>query len=419
MKKFYIKTLGCKVNQYDSAKLKNILISYGFSYNIENPDYIIINTCAVTKVAIKKDWQIWQNLKNKFPLAKIILIGCWPKIYKSEKFKKADLVIADKDLKKIAQKISQINKNKNKKEKENILKVDDKSRYFLKIADGCNQFCSYCIIPFSRGRLSSVKKEEIIAEAKAALDYGYNEIVLTAIHLGAYGKDFKSSSKYTLFHLLKDLLKETKNVRYRLSSIEVNEVNSQLIDLIANSKGRICQNLHIPLQSGSDKILKLMKRPYNTNFFQKKIDNIKSKIPKVAINTDLIVGFPGENNEDFIKTYNLAKELAFSKIHVFPFSEHELAAASKFKNQVKAQEKKERSKLLRDLSDQLANHFKAKILSALKSLTVLIEKKEGSIYIARSEFYFLIKFKFKNKKTTNILVGKLLNVKLKEIEIII
>ncbi len=416
MKKFIIKTLGCKVNQYDSLNLKNLLLKQGLVYSIKNPDFVIINTCAVTKVAIRKDWQACQILKKKYPKAKIVIFGCWPQIYNSDKFKEAYLVANVGNLENLAKKISQSEKLE-KKADFNFVSSNEKNRYFLKIADGCNQFCSYCIIPLSRGPLKSRKISQVIKEAKEAEKQGYEEVVLTAIHLGAYGKDFKQE-KFDLYKLLKELLKETKNIRFRLSSIELNEINLKLINLISSSKGRICRHLHIPLQSGSDKILKLMKRPYNSDFFKKRLELIRSKIPKIAITTDIIVAFPSESDKDFQETYKLAEELAFSKIHVFPFSEHELTSASKLKEKVDAKTKKQRSAVLRKLSDELSGFYKAKMLSGLKNLNLLIEKKEKGVLLARSEFYFTLKFKLKNKKIDKIKVGQLVKVNREELIII-
>ncbi len=413
MKSFYIKTLGCKVNQYDSFKLKNLLLNQGFKYSFKSPDYLIINTCAVTKVAIKKDWQTWKNLNNKFPKAKVIIMGCWPQVYKSSKFKKAYMVFKVVEVEKIMKDIIR-QENIKEKAKQNIL-AKQKSRYFLKIADGCSQFCSYCIIPFSRGPIKSKKVSEIINEAKMAENEGYCEIVLTAIHLGAYGKDLKNIN---LNNLLKKLLKETNNLRFRLSSIEVNEISDSLIKTISSSKGRICQHLHIPLQSGSDKILKLMRRPYDIKYFQKKIEKLRTEMPKIAISTDLIVGFPGESDINFQETYNFCKDLMFSKIHVFPYSEHELTKAAKLKGKLEGKIKKQRSAVLRKLSAEMALCYKEKIIKDIKNLDMLIEKKDKHILSGKSEFYFDLKFRFKNKKPDNHKIGDLLNIKLKEIEII-
>jgi threonylcarbamoyladenosine tRNA methylthiotransferase MtaB len=418
MKSFYIKTLGCKVNQYDSFKLKNLLLIQDFKYSLKNPDYIIINTCAVTKTAIKKDWQAWQGLKNKFPKAKVIIMGCWPQIYKSEKFKKADMVFKVSQEEEVFKKIltdSNIKTIKQKAKKINYGK--QKSRYFLKIADGCDQFCSYCIIPFSRGRISSRSMQEIIEEAKVVENEGYYEIVLTAIHLGAYGKD-KKQKNINLNTLVKKLLKETKNIRFRLSSIEVNEINNELIKIIKDSKGRICQHLHIPLQSGSEKILKLMKRPYSKKYFRKKLEKLRLEMPKIAISTDIIVGFPGESDEKFKESYQFCEELLFSKIHVFPYSEHELTRAAKLKDKLEEETKKQRSAILRKLSDKMALSYKLRIINNEKNLNLLIERKESDILEGKSEFYFDLKFKLKNKKIRNIKIGQLLKVKKEEIKII-
>jgi threonylcarbamoyladenosine tRNA methylthiotransferase MtaB len=301
----------------------------------------------------------------------------------------------------------------------------DKSRYFIKIQDGCKQFCTYCIIPYVRGDLRSRQAEEVIQEVEGAVASGYREIVLCGIHLGLYGADFHSLSfarrgqgevnygekkrqtspqpspykgeganaefrNYDLASLLLELINIPQLGRIRLSSIEVNEVTDELIDLIKTS-GKICRHLHIPLQSGNDKILKLMNRPYTTKIFASRKNKIKRAVPDIAISTDVIVGFPGESASDFDKTVAFIKKMKFSKVHVFPFSAHERTPAAKMPDQVSVQIRLARSKRLNGLSAKLEREYQTRFKG--KKLACIIDgrSKDGR-YRAKTEFHFAIEF---------------------------
>lgn len=443
--RFNIYTLGCKVNQYDSAVLKNLLLSGNFilSKN-QKSDFFIINSCSVTKIAIAKSRKLINSLKNKNPQAKIILIGCWPKIYNIEDLK-VDLILSEKNINKVAElisnsflltlrdvnlknnrgrsvvqkniertttNISKNNKNPNIKASRassnncflNV--IEDRSRYFIKIQDGCQQFCSYCIIPLARGPIKSCRPSAIIKEIKNAVNNGFSEIVLSGIHLGLYGRDLenkislknsknnkkikniidKKNKHKNLHSLLGEILKIKNLGRLRLSSIEITEINDEIIDLIANNK-KMCRHLHIPLQSGDDDILKLMNRPYNAKYFLDRVKKIRKKIPDISISTDIIVGFPGEFNNNFRNTYNFSKKINFSKIHVFSFSAHEKTPAFYLPHRVSISDIKDRSKRLRDLSKDLERKYQQKILNKNKQLDFLVESFGNKIRL-KSEYYF-------------------------------
>ena len=366
-----IYTLGCKVNQYDSGKLARELEHAGFVMTRRQADIAIINSCAVTKTAMVKSGRMIKLAKKENPRAKIVLVGCWPRVSKT-KLVGVDFVIKGNDI------IKQINKITNyppplKLRRTSELRIineiaspaiaglamTDRSRYFIKIQDGCEQFCSYCIIPYTRGKLKSRGEEEVICEIEQAVKAGYREVVLSGIHLGLYGKPSKLSLRKTnsllsfprrresrvqrdkqvsglrikpamtnyygdprndnLASLLKKLIKIKNLGRVRLSSIEITEVTDELIELMVKSD-KICQHLHIPLQAGSDKILKLMNRPYNAKYFKDKIKQIRLAMPDIAITTDVIVGFPGETEKDFRDTVKFIKQMKFTRLHVFPFS---------------------------------------------------------------------------------------------------
>ena len=393
--KFKIYSLGCKVNQYDSAVLSNLLKLRGFletkKDNNSKPDLIIVNSCSVTHSAINKDRRLINLLKRKYPQAKIVLVGCWPRIYNIEGLE-VDLISNYKDQIKNLRAIEKIFFEKNlsdiKKDclKDNLNIINDRSRYFIKIQDGCQQFCSYCVIPFARGLLKSRPMKEILEEITLATKNGFKEIVLSGIHLGLYGCDLGSKDK-NLYNLLKKILSIKNLGRIRLSSIEITEVSDEIIDLIA-SNSKMCRHLHIPLQSGSDKILKLMNRPYDTKYYYNRINKLRKKITDIAISTDIIVGFPGETDFDFQDTCNFSQKIAFSKIHVFSFSAHEKTPAFHFPDKVKVVDIKKRSLNLRNLSKKMENDYRKKILKNYKSLRLLIENIVKGKIRAKSEFYF-------------------------------
>jgi threonylcarbamoyladenosine tRNA methylthiotransferase MtaB len=385
--KFKIYTLGCKVNQYDSSLLSNYLKRKGFSFSEDDLDLVIINSCVVTKIALRKSRRLVNMAKKKYPQARIALIGCWPKAYNIDGLG-ISLISRERNIFKLSQEISFLFfKDKIEEDSEIFLNtLNDRSRYFIKIQDGCEQFCSYCIIPYTRGSLQSRPVDSILSEIKLAVKSGFEEIVLSGIHLGLYAHDF-SSSKENLLSLLLKILKIKGLKRIRLSSIELNEVSDDLISLIKQSS-KICSHLHIPLQSGSDRILKLMNRPYEKKVFLEKIKKIKKNIPDIALTTDVIVGFPSESEADFQESYKLLKSLSFSRIHVFSFSAHEKCQASAFPGKISFSEIKKRSEILRSLSEKLKKDYVARILREKKDLKLLVESFEGEKVRTKSEFYF-------------------------------
>lgn len=410
MKKFTYKiyTLGCKVNQYDSRSLQIKLEAAGFRPVKEKADIALVNTCAITKTAVYKDKRMVNKARNENPKAKIVVLGCWTKLENKNKIPKPNDIdlfwgVGDYD-----SLIKEIFASQNvgtdqgiPKIHQPILKNTNKSRYFIKIQDGCEQYCSYCIVPYARGSLKSRPEEEVLEEIKEAIRNDYKEIVLSGIHLGMYGKDL--SGRINLLSLIKKIIVLPGLGRIRLSSIEINEVSDRLIELIAKSK-KICNHLHIPLQSGNDKIIKLMNRPYTKSFFKDRVKNIRKRIPLVAISTDVIVGFPGENDRDFNETYQFVKDIKFSRVHVFPYSSHEKTASSKYKNKVPESIKKARASKLRNLGDKLQKEYKN--LFNNKILSIIVEDVKDKEFTGMSEYYFTIN----NKKYKKINKGDLVSV---------
>lgn len=394
--KFKIYTLGCKVNQYDSGDLKRKLTAAGFKPAEKNADVAIVNTCAVTKTAMRKDRQAVARARRENPKAKIILTGCAVKVYRKEAEKMgADLVWNGGKAEEFIEQI--FNNLKSKIENFKVVSnrcnglqnnVNEKSRYFIKIQDGCEQYCSYCIIPYARGPLASRPALEVIKEVEEAVEAGHGEIVLAGIHLGLYGREKVKSkkSKVDLIGLLRKLFKVKGLGRIRLSSIEVTEVSDNLIKLMAANR-KMCRHLHIPLQSGRDKILKRMNRPYDTKYFKEKIRKIRKLMPDAAITADVIVGFPGETKKDFQETFEFVKKMKFSRLHIFPFSAHERTAAAKMDGKVGEKEIKRRAAGLRELGARLENDYKKKFKG--KELEVVIERKIGERkFVGKTEYYF-------------------------------
>lgn len=355
-------SLGCKVNIYESEVVINLLKDHG--YQIVDFDSVadiyIINTCSVTNESDKKSRKMINRAKRKNKDAIVIVMGCYSQVNANSI--DADIVLGNKDKSRIIEIIEDYQKNKEKQkiiydltkvefEKMEITKFENHTRAFVKIEDGCNAFCSYCIIPYVRGRVRSKAKEDVISEVKTLVEDGYKEIVLTGIHTGKYGIDIGSS----LEELLYDLVEIPGIYRIRLSSIEINEITPRIIELLKNNKV-MAKHLHIPIQSGSNKILKLMNRRYNKEEFLNMVSNLK-EIEDISLTTDLIVGFPKEEENDFSETLNTLKEIGFTKIHTFPYSKRQGTPAASMDEQVLPEIKKKRVHEIISLSNEYENNF--------------------------------------------------------------
>ena len=364
--KYKILTLGCKVNSYESQYYEEQFEKNGFikANAKEISDIYIINTCTVTNTAASKSRQKIHLARKENPNAIVVAIGCYIQFIDKKKRQElnVDLVIGAKDKSKLVDIVMDYIQNHNPHsvldieefnefESMPIKEFESKKRAFLKIQDGCNQFCSYCIIPYARGRERSMEPDLVIAEAKR-LSKKYKEIVLTGIHTGRYGKEYN----ITLTDIIRRILIETENVRIRISSIEITEVSDDLIQLMKEND-RMTKFLHIPLQSGCDSVLKRMHRPYDTEEYYAKIEKIRKEIPGVSISTDLITGFPQESEQEFLETYEFLKKCHFSFLHVFPYSLREGTAAAKMNGQIDPQVKKLRTKKCIALSEKLYDAY--------------------------------------------------------------
>lgn len=355
-------SLGCKVNIYESELVTNILKNNNYTVvDFEDKaDIYIINTCSVTNESDKKSRKMINRAKKNNPAAIIIVMGCYSQVNAEDI--DVDIVLGNKDKSKIVEIIEEYIKTKQKKkiiydltkvdfEKMEITNFDSHTRAFVKIQDGCNAFCSYCIIPYVRGRVRSKDPEDVIKEVTTLVEKGYKEIVLTGIHTGRYGTDINT----TLEELLNKLVNIPNIYRIRLSSIEINEITPGIKELLKENKV-MAKHLHIPLQSGSNKILKLMNRRYNKEEFLSMVDNLRD-IPDISLTTDLIVGFPNEDEEEFNETIDTLKKIGFTKIHTFPYSKRKGTPAAIMDNQVSPEEKKKRVHRILDLSNRYEHNF--------------------------------------------------------------
>ena len=416
MKTVAFHTLGCKVNTYES----NAMLKIFYEANYQEVDFkevadvYVINTCTVTNTGDSKSRQMIRKAIRKNPQATVCVVGCYSQIAPEEieqiegvgvvlgtQYRKDIVKYVDEYLKtgKVIVKVDNV-MNLKKFEDLNIDRFKN-TRAFLKIQDGCNNFCTYCIIPYARGRVRSRDKDSVLNQARRLVDNGYVEIVLTGIHTAGYGEDLEN---YSFYDLLVDLVKIEGLKRLRISSIETSQISDEIIDLIGSNE-IIVDHLHVPLQSGCDATLKRMNRKYTTDQYLEKINKIRSYLPNIAFTTDVIVGFPGESDEEFEQTYNFIKKVNYSELHVFPYSPRKNTPAAKMKDQVKDQIKHERTNRLLDLSKELNQNFALKQVG--KSLKVLFEKRDGDYLIGHASDYLKVKV-----KTDDDLIGEIVDVKI-------
>ena len=360
-------TLGCRVNFYESEAMAEKFIREGYEVVDFDTfaDVYVINTCTVTNMGDKKSRQIISRARRSNPEAIIAAVGCYSQMSPKEvsAIEGVDVVLGTRNKGDVVYYVNKAKEEgqpqvhvegvlKNKKfEDLKIEEYQDKTRAFLKIQDGCNAFCSYCIIPYVRGRVRSKDPEDVIKEVTTLVEKGYKEIVLTGIHTGRYGTDINT----TLEELLNKLVNIPNIYRIRLSSIEINEITPGIKELLKENKV-MAKHLHIPLQSGSNKILKLMNRRYNKEEFLSMVDNLRD-IPDISLTTDLIVGFPNEDEEEFNETIDTLKKIGFTKIHTFPYSKRKGTPAATMDNQVSPEEKKKRVHRILDLSNKYEHNF--------------------------------------------------------------
>ena len=392
---FKIYTLGCKVNAYESEAIRENLIRQGL-HEDEIADIYIVNTCAVTSEAERKDRQRVHEIARDHPHSKIIVMGCSSQIHKEDYLKitqvthvlgnsnKSALLecLTKRDL------VDTDSRHFTYDDGMKIQKGEHIARAYLKVQDGCNNFCSYCVVPYTRGNSRSRKKVDIIAEAEKLLANGYKELVIGGIDTGSYFDPDNTS--YHLKHLLFDLANlPFSDYRLRVSSIEASQIDEEYVSLFKNYSNRLCPHFHIPLQSGSPRILQLMNRKYSLDNFVKKLELINSYLDHPALSTDVITGFPTETEDDFLQTYDFLKSHHFMRIHAFPYSERPFTKASSLKGSVPKYIRQERVKKLIELSDSGEADFRSSLKN--KVLKVLVEEQiSDTIYRGYSENYLNI-----------------------------
>ena len=416
-------TLGCKVNHYETEAIWQLFKDAGYRREEfdKNSDVYIINTCTVTNTGDKKSRQVIRRAIRKNPDAVVCVTGCYAQTSPAEimAIPGVDIVVGTQDRTKLLGLIDEFrterkpinavgNIMKNRVYEElDVPTFTDRTRASLKIQEGCNNFCTFCIIPWARGLMRSRDPEEVIRQAQQLVDAGYLEIVLTGIHTGGYGEDLK---EYNLARLLRDLETKVKGLkRLRISSIEASQLTDEVIDVLRDSS-IVVRHLHIPIQSGSDTVLKRMRRKYTMEFFAERLDRLREALPELAITSDVIVGFPGETEEEFMDTYNFIRDHRFSELHVFPYSKRTGTPAARMEDQVDENVKNERVHRLIELNDQLAKQYAS--LFDGEVLEVIPEEKyklnpTSNFYEGYTDNYLKVFF-----QADESMIGKIVRVKL-------
>ncbi|WP_060678391.1 tRNA (N(6)-L-threonylcarbamoyladenosine(37)-C(2))-methylthiotransferase MtaB [Virgibacillus halodenitrificans] len=416
-------TLGCKVNHYETEGIWRMFKEHGYE-RVDfdhDADVYVINTCTVTNTGDKKSRQVIRRAIRKNPEGIVCVTGCYAQTSPGEimEIPGVDIVVGTQDRKNMLQYIEEHKKTrepingvtnimKNRVfEEMDVPEFTDRTRASLKIQEGCNNFCTFCIIPWSRGLLRSRDPESVVDQAQKLVDAGYKEIVLTGIHTAGYGEDMND---YNFAMLLNDLETKVKGLkRIRISSIEASQITDEVIEAFDQSE-KIVRHLHIPLQSGSDSVLARMRRKYSSQFYKEKVEKIKKALPGLAITSDVIVGFPGETDEEFMETYDFIKDIGFSELHVFPFSRRTGTPAARMNNQVNEELKNERVHQLIELSNQLAKQYAANYEDEV--LEVIPEEHSEDplrpeLLIGYTDNYLKVQF-----EGTPDMIGKIVRVKL-------
>ena len=406
-------TLGCKVNQYETNAMAQKFLEKGYQILEENdenveekPDVCIINTCTVTNMSDRKSRQMLRRMKEKNPDTVVVAVGCYAQVAKEElsKIPEIDLVLGNNEKVEIVKYVEEYLK-------ENVKNIDiedvmqsrkfsdfgnitfsEKTRAVIKIQDGCDRFCSYCIIPYARGRVRSRKPESIISEISEIAKKGIKEVVITGIHIASYGKDYAMSKdekikNYRLIDLLEKINEIEGIERIRLGSIEPLLITEEFVERLEKLE-KICHHFHLSLQSGCDETLKRMNRRYTTEQFKTIVELLRKTYKDVNLTTDIIVGFPGETEEEFTKTYEFLKEIKFYKMHVFKYSPRKGTKAAVMKNQVPGDIKEERSKKLIELSNE--NEFQYNSTYIGKNVKVLFEEEKVGVYKGHTQNYIMV-----------------------------
>ena len=398
-------TLGCKVNQYETNAMAQKFKEKGYKV-IEGEakaDIYVINTCTVTNMSDRKSRQMIRRAKEINPEAIIIAVGCYVQVAKKEieKIKEIDLALGNEEKVDIVKYCNEIIQKNKKEEIADVMQsrkfaefgetsYTEKTRAVIKVQDGCDRFCSYCIIPYARGRVRSREPEHIIKEIKQIANEGIKEVVITGIHIASYGKDFKKD--YKLIDLLEEINKIDGIERIRLGSIEPLLITEEFVQRLVKLE-KICEQFHLSLQSGCDETLKRMNRRYTTQQFEEIVKRLRKAYDNVNLTTDIIVGFPGETEEEFAKTYKFLEKIKFYKMHIFKYSPRKGTRAEQMPQQIEPQLKEERSKKLIELSDKNEKEYNSEYVG--KRVEVLWEEQKNEIYKGHTKNYVLVEMEAK------------------------
>ncbi|AOC56098.1 MULTISPECIES: tRNA (N(6)-L-threonylcarbamoyladenosine(37)-C(2))-methylthiotransferase MtaB [Bacillus] len=417
-------TLGCKVNHYETEAIWQLFKEAGYERKEyeSKADVYVINTCTVTNTGDKKSRQVIRRAIRHNPDGVICVTGCYAQTSPAEimAIPGVDIVVGTQDRHKLLGYIEEYRRERQPiNGVGNIMKArvfeeldvpafTDRTRASLKIQEGCNNFCTFCIIPWARGLLRSRNPEEVINQAQQLVDAGYKEIVLTGIHTGGYGEDLKD---YNFAKLLKELDERVIGLkRIRISSIEASQITDEVIEVLDQSD-KIVRHLHIPLQSGSNTVLKRMRRKYTMEFFAERLTKLKKALPGLAVTSDVIVGFPGETEEEFLETYNFVKDHQFSELHVFPYSKRTGTPAARMEDQVDENVKNERVHRLIALSDQLAKEYasayEGDVLEIIPEESFKEQEGKHNLYVGYTDNYMKVVF-----EGTEDMIGRLVKVKI-------
>ncbi|MEW6978492.1 MAG: tRNA (N(6)-L-threonylcarbamoyladenosine(37)-C(2))-methylthiotransferase MtaB [Bacillota bacterium] len=417
-------TLGCKVNHYETEAIWQLFKEAGYERKDyeSKADVYVINTCTVTNTGDKKSRQVIRRAIRHNPDGVICVTGCYAQTSPAEimAIPGVDIVVGTQDRHKLLGYIEEYRRERQPiNGVGNIMKArvfeeldvpafTDRTRASLKIQEGCNNFCTFCIIPWARGLLRSRDPEEVINQAQQLVDAGYKEIVLTGIHTGGYGEDLKD---YNFAKLLKELDERVIGLkRIRISSIEASQITDEVIEVLDQSD-KIVRHLHIPLQSGSNTVLKRMRRKYTMEFFAERLTKLKKALPGLAVTSDVIVGFPGETEEEFLETYNFVKDHQFSELHVFPYSKRTGTPAARMEDQVDEHVKNERVHRLIALSDQLAKEYasayEGDVLEIIPEESFKEKDGEHNLYVGYTDNYMKVVF-----EGSEDMIGRLVKVKI-------
>lgn len=428
-------TLGCKVNQYETNAMEQQFIknNYEIVENTQKADIYVINTCTVTNMAERKSRQMLRRVKEINPFAVLVVCGCYAQVAKNEleQIPEIDIILGINEKNEIVQivenymeKMAEQDKRSQKAEIDDVSKqkefldfgdvtYTEKNRAVVKVQDGCNMFCSYCIIPYARGRIRSRKIESVVSEIKKIAKEEIKEVVITGIHVASYGKDFdneNTSKKIRLIDLLEAINKIDGIDRIRLSSLEPTIVDEEFATRLSKLD-KICGHFHLSLQSGCDETLKRMNRKYTTQIYRDAVATLRKYYPEASFTTDVIVGFPGETDEEFAKTYEFLKEIDFYRLHVFKYSPRRGTVAEKMPNQIDGNKKEERSNKLIELSNSTENKHNQSYIG--KTVKVLFEEFEDGFFKGHTTNYMMVKVAGEEEQSDKF-VNKILDVKIKE-----